>query len=405
MSKRLFLVIVIGALVLTALSANVVAQEGEGPTRTGLRPDAPPYAIRGPYPVGVTGHVIEDGNERSLNAHIWYPALNSNGVEEQIEYSLPYWGDLTVTGHALEDAAPNFENGPYPLVIFAHGLSGQRLSSAYLCEHLASHGFVVISIDYQDNQGVPGQPMYPSHISRPTDVSRQIDYAEALTANGGVWAGLIDIEHVGVTGHSFGGYTALAAAGAQLDWDHLAEVCETYPDPLGTCPAILTRLEDMAALAGWDEVPASPWPNRGDERVDAIAPLAPAGRFYGPKGVRDITVPVMLLGGTHDMIAIAEYNFYPVYDALNAPKTQVLFENADHMIFFLDCADAPWLVAGGFFWACSDAVWGMARAHDLTDHFVTAFFLAELYGDQDAAEALSPDAVSFPGITYETTGY
>jgi predicted dienelactone hydrolase len=394
MFKRLFLVIVIGALILTALPAHVVAQEEE-----------PPYAMRGPYPVGVASHLIEDGNERSLDAFIWYPALNLDGVEEQIDYTLSYWGDSTLTGHALEDAAPDFENGPYALVIFAHGLNGPRLSASYLCEHLASYGFVVMSIDYQDNQGVPSQPMYPSHISRPIDVSRQIDYAEALTTEGAAWEGLIDVENVGVTGHSFGGYTALAAAGARLDWDHLAEVCETYPDPLGTCPAILIRLEDMAALAGWDEVPASPWPSRGDDRVDAIAPLAPAGRFFGREGVADITVPVMLLGGTGDTIAIPEYNFYPVYDALTAPKTQILFEDAGHMVFFFECADATWLIDMGLSYVCSDAVWDMARAHDLTNHFVTAFFLMELYGDEEAAAALTPDAVSFPGITYETTGY
>jgi hypothetical protein len=47
----------------------------------------------------------------------------------------------------------------------------------------------------------------------------------------------------------------------------------------------------------------------------------------------------------------------------------------------------------------------MDRAHDLIDHFTTAFLLTELYGDEDAAAALFPEAVTFPGITYETIGY
>ncbi len=45
----------------------------------------------------------------------------------------------------------------------------------------------------------------------------------------------------------------------------------------------------------------------------------------------------------------------------------------------------------------------MDRVHDLTNHFTTAFLLAEFYDDADAAAALAPDAVSFPGIDYETT--
>jgi hypothetical protein len=47
----------------------------------------------------------------------------------------------------------------------------------------------------------------------------------------------------------------------------------------------------------------------------------------------------------------------------------------------------------------------MSRAHDLANHFTTAFLLATLKGDQDAAAALAANAVSFPGITYETTGF
>jgi predicted dienelactone hydrolase len=405
MRNRMFVsLILIAALLLAALPVGVWAQ-GDGLPRTGLRPDAPPYGVRGPYWVGFADHLIEDNFERPLDASIWYPALNPSADEEVIDYSLPYLGGLTIAGHALEDAAPDFEGGPYPLVIFSHGAGSNRLVGKYLCEHLASHGFVVMAINYQDNDGAPGQPNYPGFISRPVDVSRQIDYAEALTANDGAWAGLIDVEHVGVTGHSFGGVTALAAAGARLDWDHLTEVCETYPESLGSCGAVLPYIERMAQLAGWDDVPASPWPSFGDDRVDAVAPLAPGGRVFSPEGLRDISVPVMLLAGTHDTLSIPEYNFYPVYDALSAPKTLVLFEGGDHMLFFVECADVPWLVDMGAFRTCSDAVWDMARAHDLTDHFVTAFFLAELYSDADATAALSPETVQFPGITYEAMGH
>ena len=401
--KRRWIVLLV--IVASLVSGTISPVQAQEEMRTGFRPDAPPYGIRGPYAVGVANHVIEDGNERLLDAHIWYPALNPEGLAEQIDYTLPYLGDGILVGHALADATPDFESGPYPLVIYAHGAGGFRLFAPYLCEHIASYGFVVISIDYQDNYGAPGQPRYPSHISRPTDVSRQIDYAEILTGDDGAWVGLIDVDQVAVIGHSFGGYTALAAGGARLDWDHLAEVCETYPDPVNSCPRNLMHIEDMAALAGWETVPESPWPSRGDARVDAIVPLAPAGRFFGPKGVRDITVPVLFLGSTHDSLALPEYNLYPIYEALSVAKTLVLFENADHFLFAVSCADAPWFVDEGLFWSCSDPIWDMERAHDLTDHFVTAFLLAELYGDADAAAALAPGAVQFPGIRYETTGY
>jgi hypothetical protein len=50
-------------------------------------------------------------------------------------------------------------------------------------------------------------------------------------------------------------------------------------------------------------------------------------------------------------------------------------------------------------------VWDIDRAHDLVNHFVIAFLLAELKGDAEAAAALAPDVVSFPGIAYEAQGF
>ena len=43
--------------------------------------------------------------------------------------------------------------------------------------------------------------------------------------------------------------------------------------------------------------------------------------------------------------------------------------------------------------------------HDLINHFVAAFLLAELKGDPEAAKALAPENVTFPSIQYEETGY
>ena len=84
---------------------------------------------------------------------------------------------------------------------------------------------------------------------------------------------------------------------------------------------------------------------------------------------------------------------------------RVSFENADHMIFGNACPAAPGMVDAGFYFICSDLVWDMDRAHDLVNHFVTAFLLSELKGDGEAAAALAPENVSFPGIQYETTEF
>lgn len=56
-------------------------------------------------------------------------------------------------------------------------------------------------------------------------------------------------------------------------------------------------------------------------------------------------------------------------------------------------------------WACYDPVWDRDRSNDLSNHFITAFLLAELKDDMEAANALAPENVSFLGIRYETTAY
>ena len=54
---------------------------------------------------------------------------------------------------------------------------------------------------------------------------------------------------------------------------------------------------------------------------------------------------------------------------------------------------------------CLDPVWDKDRALDLARHFSTAFLLAELKADTEAAAALAPDSVNFPGIEYEARGF
>lgn len=390
----------IGMLLL--LIAPITAQNT--PEVVGLRPDAPLYARHGNHWVGFTQMQIDDGNGRVLYASIWYPALNLNSLEEDIAY--PFLGSpLTVAGHALTDAELDFDAAPYPLVLLSHGANGFAYHLAHLGENLASHGFVVMAVEHQEGMMVGGF-MYQSFISRMEDVSRQIDFAEDLTAEGD-WAGFINVEQVGVSGMSFGGYTALAAGGGRIDWDGYMAWCDANPqlDPLGVCNDMTQNLDTILEMAGWETLPESPWDSFSDSRIDAIAALAPAGRFIGARGAESISIPTMIVAGTGDTIAIPEPNFYAVYDAMTAPKTKVMLEGANHTFMMFTCDDAPFFVAWELAFVCQDSIWDRERTQDLTNHFVTAFMLAELYGSEDAAYALRPDLVNFPGILYETTEF
>jgi len=402
----------IGIVVLSLLLISPLAAQEDGPARVGLRPDAPTYALHGPYWVGTMEFEVET-DSHPTKARIWYPTQNSAGLEEVIAYDTGI--GAPVLGHAIQDATPDVEHGPYPLMIFAHGMNNIRLMFPYLNEHIASMGFVVMAMDYVDSWSSPNEPLSRMLFTRPTDISWQIDYAEILTANGEDLEGMIDTERIAVVGHSLGGYTALAAAGAPLDLQWFSSVAEEHPEycvlppesgSVDACASILSSAQELAEIAGLETVPTGLWPSWGDPRIDTIVALAPLAAVFGPESLSGVNVPTMLMGASADRSNSPETNVYPVYEYLGSgQKSLILFEGADHNLFQTGCDSIPWAADAGFFWLCSDAVWDMNRAHDLINHFTTAFLLSVLYGDAEATAALSPDAVSFTGITYEATGF
>ncbi len=418
-TKRLLFVLLIVVLVLPALAITPFAgaQEGPKPEAVGLRPDAPPYALHGPYWVGTRDFVIEDP-DRPLPSTVWYPALNPTGVEETHIYTdiIIKWdagipADITPTemGHALQDAAPDMSGGPYPLAIVSPGYGDFRPEYAHLTEHLASYGFVVIVPDHIEFWTPDVPNLWKDTIERPRDIQHVIAYSETMNGADGTLPGLIDMQRIAVLGHSYGGYTALATGGARLDLDEYSARCNALPqdDPWrGWCDLLLTHDADMATLAGLDAVPQGLWPSWGDPRVKAIVSFAGDSYPFGESGLKEITIPLMAIGGTADTSTPPDWGIYPAYENVSSSqKALVVFENADHFIFTATCENEPWLVESGWSVFCLDSVWDKTRAHDLLHHFVTAFLLATLKGETEAAAALAPDAVSFPGITYEAQGF
>ncbi len=416
-SRRVLILVIVALLALSVLPAMAMAQSedtGADTGSTGIRPDAPQYGVRGEYVVGTRDLVIE--GENPLDIRVWYPALNEDNAETVISYpyeikmDVPPGMTATVAGRALSDAPYNLSASPYPLVILSHGFIMGSTTYAWLGEHLASYGFVVIAPEHQEFYDEAVSDFWRAGIARPQAVHTVLDYAEEQAKADGVFAGLIDMDQVAVIGHSYGGYTSLALAGAQYDiagFEALCAAAREANDPeVWLCDVILPYVGDMAELAGLDSVPEGLWPSLGDSRVDAIVSMAGDAFFFNQPGLAEITVPVMAMGGTADTGTPWAWGVQPTYDYVSSgTKALVAFENAEHMIFGSKCEALPFFTEIGFYQFCSDPVWDMDRAHDLINHFTTAFLLAELKQDEAAAAALAPEAVSFLGITYEAQGF
>ena len=118
--------------------------------------------------------------------------------------------------------------GPFPLIIFSHGLGGTRDGYEYLGRHWASHGYVSVHLQHPGsddavwrgqgftsiNRRMSQAAANPSNaVNRPLDVRFAIDQMLKLNSEAGEFHGKLDPNRIGVAGHSFGAYTTLAVAG------------------------------------------------------------------------------------------------------------------------------------------------------------------------------------------------
>jgi hypothetical protein len=228
-----------------------------------LLPIPTPLPPTGPFDVGTTSfewvdesrtelYAPEPGGQRRLMVQVWYPiepgsstkrapylenvALASGAIAENFDLPPFLLGHLPLArSNAYLDALPA-GGSQYPVLFFSHGWTGMRVQNTYQMEELASHGYVVFSPDHTYGSVVTifpdGDIIFNNPAALPPRGTPPEEYDPIARRLGETWvgdlrfvlsqasrlqsgeiksslAGLLDLNRVGVFGHSTGGGAAV----------------------------------------------------------------------------------------------------------------------------------------------------------------------------------------------------
>ncbi|MFA6035178.1 MAG: hypothetical protein WC889_19940 [Myxococcota bacterium] len=259
-----------------------------------------------------------------------------------------------------ENAGADRSGAPYPLIMFSHGSGAQKEVYLYFYTWLASHGYVVAAMDHTGNVGMAQeQPIYiDMTIRRVFDVKFVMDQLAGLsTGKDGVLAGLVDSSRAGMAGHSYGGSTTLALAGAGYGWDFITESCNDPSFDRYCCPVPQNRTLLEKALP--------------EGRIRAALTLAHDGAqsYFGPEcaGGASLALPVMMFGGTADTICPYLTEAVPCFEKVSSAKYLLKLTGAGHV---------------GFTDVFNDGDMKLDRLHAIIQRYAVAFFGLHLKGQE-----------------------
>jgi pimeloyl-ACP methyl ester carboxylesterase len=300
------------------------------PVPTLARPD-------GRYAVGTTTLVLEDvsrieqygpdpGGGRRLPLHVWYPASgdgeSSSWLDREqfgavaVEYGLPrfFLDHLTLVETVSRADVSAVDHGaPFPVIVYSHGWTGFGRISPDQPERLASHGYVVVAPDHTfgalmsdlpdglvkfDPEALPdeeevGEDAFDAAALQlvatyAADLRFVLDELAELDVAG--LEGRLDLDRIGIFGHSTGGGAAVAACGIDPRCDAVFGL-DPWVEPVP--PAVLEQGLDQPFYAMRSEE----WVGGTNDEV--LFPLIGAGAT--PYGVST------LLGADHnDFVAMAQ---------------------------------------------------------------------------------------------------
>lgn len=204
---------------------------------------------------------------------------------------------------------------PQPVIVFSHGLGGSRNNSRYLGRHWAEAGYVCVFVQHIGSDESVWKEVRPAErmaalkdavgikatLDRYSDIPFVLDTLERWNAEEGhALFRKLDLDHIGMTGHSYGAVTTQAMMGQKL---------------LGN--------RDV-----------------GEERFDAFLAMSPSDgrRLDGTRAFGHIESPALMMTGTEDGSPIdpnqkPESRRIPYASLPAGDAYELVFDGGDHMAF------------------------------------------------------------------------
>ncbi len=263
--------------------------------------------------------------ERPLWADLWYPVA-PDVAERPKHYVL-------TRGQVAEDApiASNLIE-KLPVVVLSHGSNGSAEDYSWLSETLAAHGYAVLGINHYGESRVYGVGSLDSKAAlrvweRPRDIVfgvRQLERDPAFAPH-------LSTDWLYAVGHSAGGFSVVAAAGAHFDLERLRVYCN-QADPE----------RDKGCRYGREygpvRVPEAPAPAE-TLRFRAMLLLDPAiGPIFADTDLQSVDLPVQIVAtDPGDFIPFGPHAGHYASELPRASLTK-LDPRAGHFVFLGDCS-------------------------------------------------------------------